>query len=104
MAYTVVQRTREIGIRMALGASRKEVLAMVLNRGLVLSLCGLGIGVLGALALAKSIQTLLYEIPPRDPATYLVVALTLGAVALLASYIPAMRATRVDPMVALRYE
>jgi putative ABC transport system permease protein len=100
----VVQRTHEIGVRMALGASRTDVLHLVLNRGLMLTLAGVGIGVVGALALARFIESLLYEIPPRDPLTYVVVCVTLGAVALLASYIPALRATRVDPMIALRYE
>jgi putative ABC transport system permease protein len=104
IAHGVVQRTHEIGVRMALGASRTDVLHLVLNRGLMLTLAGVGIGVVGALALARFIQSLLYEIPPRDPLTYAVVCVTLGAVALLASYIPALRATRVDPMIALRYD
>jgi predicted permease len=104
IAYTVAQRTHEIGVRMALGASRRDVLRMVLNRGLLLTFAGVGGGVLGALVLARFIAALLYQIPPRDPLTYFVVCATLAAVAMLASYIPAMRATRVDPMVALRYE
>jgi putative ABC transport system permease protein len=104
MAYAVAQRTREIGIRMALGASRGQVLSMVLHRGVILTLSGIGLGVLGALGLARFIAALLYEIPPRDPLTYIAVSVGLGCVALLASYIPALRATRVDPMVALRYE
>lgn len=104
IAYSVAQRTHEIGVRMALGASRANVLSMVLNRGVQLTLAGIVIGVAGAMALARVIEAMLYEIPPRDPATYFVVCVTLGAVALLASYLPAMRAARVDPMVALRYE
>ncbi len=104
IAYAVTQRTHEIGVRIALGASRANVLSMMLNRGLQLTVVGLIVGVAGALALAKIIAALLYEIPPRDPATYLIVCVTLGAVALLASYVPALRAARVDPMVALRYE
>jgi putative ABC transport system permease protein len=76
----------------------------VLHRGVILTLSGIGIGVIGALALARFIAALLYEIPPRDPLTYIAVSIGLGCVALLASYIPALRATRVDPMVALRYE
>jgi predicted permease len=104
IAYSVVQRTHEIGVRMALGATRTDVLRMVLNRGLVLTFVGVGLGVVGALALARFIESLLYEIPPRDPLTYATVCVTLAAVALLASYIPALRATRVDPMIALRYE
>jgi predicted permease len=104
MAYAVTQRTHEIGVRMALGASRSAVLRMVLQRGVVLTLTGIGIGVVGAIALASVIESLLYQIPPRDPLTYVVVCITLGSVALLASYIPALRATKVDPMFALRYE
>lgn len=104
MAYAVAQRTHEIGVRMALGASRPAVLRMILQRGIVLTLSGIAIGVIGAIALASIIESLLYQIPPRDPATYVVVCVTLGSVALLASYIPALRATRVDPMLALRYE
>jgi predicted permease len=104
IAYGVVQRTHEIGVRMALGASRGNVLKLVLNRGLALTLTGIVLGVVGALALARLIESLLYEIPPRDPLTYVVVCFTLATVALLASYIPALRATRVDPIIALRYE
>ena len=104
VAYGVAQRTHEIGVRMALGASRSDVLRMILNGGLMLTLAGVGVGVIGALALARLIESMLYEIPPRDPATYGIVCVTLSMVALLASYIPALRATRVDPMIALRYE
>jgi putative ABC transport system permease protein len=104
IAYSVAQRTHEIGVRIALGATRADVLRMVLNRGLLLTFVGVGVGVVGALALARFIESLLYEIPPRDPLTYATVCVTLGAVALLASYIPALRATRVDPIIALRYE
>ena len=104
IAYSVTQRTHEIGVRMALGASRGRVLSMMLNRGLQLSLLGIALGVVGAIALARVIAALLYEIPPRDPVTYVVVCVVLGSVALLASYIPALRAARTDPMVALRYE
>ena len=104
MAYAVTQRTHEIGVRMALGASRPDVLRMILQRGVVLTMSGIAIGVIGAIALASVIESLLYQIPPRDPVTYVVVCITLGSVALLASYIPALRATRVDPMFALRYE
>lgn len=104
IAYSVAQRTHEIGVRMALGAPRGKVLAMMLSSGLRLALAGIAIGVIGALALARVISSLLYEIPPHDPLTYLAVCVVLGAVALLASYIPALRAARTDPMVALRYE
>jgi putative ABC transport system permease protein len=104
IAYSVAQRTHEIGVRMALGASRSGVLSMILGRGLQLTGAGLVIGIAGAFALAKVIAALLFEIPPRDPATYFFVCITLSAVALLASYIPASRAARVQPTIALRYE
>ena len=104
MAQSVAQRTQEIGIRMALGASREDVRTMVLRKGTVLSLTGTAIGVVSALALARLIESLLYQIPPRDPMTYLGVCGILALVALVASYVPALRATRLDPMVALRYE
>lgn len=104
VAYSVAQRTHEIGVRMALGASRSHVLATVLNRGVQLTLIGIAIGVAGALALARVVQALLYETAPRDPATYLLVCITLSLVALAASYLPALRASRVDPIVALRQE
>jgi putative ABC transport system permease protein len=104
MAQSVAQRTQEIGIRMAMGASREDVRAMVLRRGTFLSLVGTAIGVVSALALARLIESLLYQIPPRDPTTYVSVCAILALVALLASYVPALRATRLDPMVALRYE
>lgn len=104
MAYAVGQRTHEIGVRMALGASRTDVLQMVLRRGVLLTTSGIAIGVIGAIALATVIESLLYEVPPRDPITYIAVCVVLGCVALFASYLPALRATRIDPMVALRYE
>jgi predicted permease len=104
MAQSVAQRTQEIGIRIAMGATRENVRSMVLRRGTLLSLAGTGLGVIGAIAFARVIESLLYEIPPRDSMTYVSVCVILGAVALAASYIPAVRATRLDPMVALRYE
>jgi putative ABC transport system permease protein len=104
MAYSVAQRTREIGIRLALGAARKDVLAMVLLGGGRLATFGLVLGLAGALALNYWLRNQLYGVSPADPVTYIAVALLLGAVALAASYIPARRATRVDPLVALRYE
>ncbi len=104
IAYAVTQRTHEIGLRMALGASQSEVLHMVLQQGVVLTVVGITAGVLGAAALARLIQSLLFETPPRDPLTYVIVCAVLSSVALLASYIPALRATRVNPTVALRYE
>jgi putative ABC transport system permease protein len=104
MAQSVAQRTQEIGIRLALGATRESVRSMILRRGTILSLAGTGLGLVGAIIFARLIESLLYEIPPRDPMTYVSVCVLLALVAMLASYIPAFRATRLDPMVALRYE
>ena len=104
MAYSVAQRTREIGIRLALGASRQDDLAMVLLRGGKLATFGMLLGLAGALGLSYLLRSQFYGVSPADPATYIGVALLLGFVALVASYIPARRATGVDPMVALRYE
>ncbi len=104
IAYSVTQRTREIGIRMALGAQRRQMLRMVLRESLTLVLAGLGIGFMVALATTRLLRTLLYGVGANDWTTYLSVVLLLGGAALLASYIPARRAMKVDPMVALRYE
>jgi putative ABC transport system permease protein len=104
MAYAVGQRTHEIGVRRALGATTRDVLRLVMGRGVALTLAGVGIGIVGAVILARFIEAMLYEVPPRDPFTYLSASLTLAAVALLASYVPALRAANVDPLVALRYE
>jgi len=104
MAYNVVQRTREIGIRLALGAARSDVLAMVLLGGGRLIALGILLGLAGALGMNYLLRSQLYGVSPTDPITYIGVALILGLVALLASYVPARRATRVDPLVALRYE
>ena len=104
IAYLVTQRTHEFGVRLALGASRHQMLSMVLGRGVQLTLLGIALGIAGAMVLARVIASLLYEVPSRDPATYVIVCVVLGAVALLASYIPALRAARTDPMIALRYE
>jgi len=104
MSYSVTQRAHEIGIRMALGAARQNVLAMVMRQGLLLVGIGVVIGVAGALALTRLIASQLFGVQPSDPTTFVLVAVTLVAVAALATFVPAMRATRVDPVVALRDE
>lgn len=104
LAYAVVQRTQEIGVRMALGAQRAQVLRMVLRRGLVLTTIGIVVGVAGAAGLTRYLSGMLYGLTPLDPTTYVAVAVGFALVSLLASYLPARRATKVDPMVALRCE
>jgi putative ABC transport system permease protein len=104
LSYAVVQRSREIGIRVALGAHPRDVLRMVLGHAFALAVAGVLAGLLGALALSRAIGSLLFQLSPTDPATLAAVALLLTAVALLASYLPARRATRVDPLIALRSE
>jgi putative ABC transport system permease protein len=104
MAYSVSQRTQEIGVRLALGAQVKDVLRMVLGRGMVLASIGVAIGIVGAFALTRAMKTMLFGVTPTDSVTFLLVSIGLIAVALLACYIPARRATRIDPLLALRYE
>ncbi len=104
VAFTVSQRTQEIGIRMALGAARLDVIKMVLGEGTRLAACGVAVGLLGALAATRVLSSLLVGISALDPLTFAVGALLLASVALLACYVPARRAAKVDPMVALRYE
>ena len=104
LSYSVSQQTREIGIRMSLGAQRREVLRLVIGQGVRLALAGLVLGLMVSLALTRVLATLLFGVSPYDPVTYGGVSLGLMAVAILACYVPARRATRVDPIIALRYE
>jgi putative ABC transport system permease protein len=104
MSYSVAQRTREIGIRMALGAQRSDVLKMTIGHGLRLVLTGVAIGLAAAFVLTRVMSTLLFGVSSTDPLTFISISIVLIGVAVLASYVPALRATRVDPMFALRYE
>jgi putative ABC transport system permease protein len=104
MAFAVAQRTHEMGVRIALGAEQWQVLKLVLGRGLRLTFMGIAFGLAVAFFLTRFFSKLLFNVPQTDPATFIVVSLCLGGIALLASYIPARRAMRVDPMVALRHE
>jgi len=104
MSYSVSQRTHEIGIRLALGARSTNVLALVLKSGMALAAIGVAIGVTGALALTRLMSTLLFGVTPKDATTFVGLSLGLLAVAFVACYVPARRATKVDPLVALRYE
>ncbi|HEV8430300.1 MAG TPA: ABC transporter permease [Pyrinomonadaceae bacterium] len=104
VSYSVAQRTREIGIRVALGASGRNVLGLVLKEALRLTALGVGLGLVGAFAATRVLRSLLFEVKPTDPTTFICLSLLLTLVALLDGYIPARRATKVDPLVALRYE
>jgi len=104
IAYSVGLRTQEIGIRIALGAGRFDVLLLILRPGFALTLAGAGLGIAGAMALIRSMSAMLFGVRPTDPLTFAAVSIVLVLVSLLASYLPARRAAKVDPMVALRYE
>jgi putative ABC transport system permease protein len=104
VSFSAAQRTREIGIRIALGASRRDILVATLRQGMQLTLIGVAAGLAGALAFSQLLRGVLLGVKPADPGTLAAVSLLLAAVALLASYLPARRATRVDPMIALRHE
>jgi len=104
MAYSVNQRRSEIGIRMALGATRADILKLVLRHGSKLALAGIVTGLAASLAATRVLSSMLFAVTPKDPETFIAVALLLGAVALAACFVPARRAAKVDPMVALRYE
>jgi putative ABC transport system permease protein len=104
MAYTVTQRTHEIGIRMALGAQAGNVLRLVIGQGIKLAVTGMVIGLIASLALTRMIKGMLFGVSATDPATFVIIPLLLAGVALIACYLPARRATKVDPMVALRID
>jgi putative ABC transport system permease protein len=104
ISYSVTQRTHELGIRVALGAGSSDVLRLVVGQGMMLALSGVAIGLAGALLLTRVMESLLYGVSATDLVTYVVISVILGMVAMVASYIPARRATKVDPMAALRCE
>ena len=104
ISYSVAQRTQEIGIRIALGAQSRDVMALVVGNGMRLVLMGIAIGLAGAFALTRWIASMLFDVSTTDPLTFIVIALLLALVAMLACWIPARRATKVDPLVALRHE
>jgi putative ABC transport system permease protein len=104
MAYAVSQRFNEVGVRIALGATTGSVVRLVLGQGLALACIGLGLGLAGSIAVTRVIKSMLFQVQPNDPFVYMAVAVLLGAVTLIAGYVPASRAAKIDPMVALRQE
>jgi len=104
MAYTFSRRTNEIGIRIAMGAQRRDILKIAIGEGLVIVTIGLAAGLLGSLVLTRFLQTMLFNVKPADPLTFLALSLLLAAVTMMAGFVPARRASRVDPMIALRHE
>jgi putative ABC transport system permease protein len=102
MSFTTSQRTHEIGVRMALGAQTRDIVRLVLGQGMVLTVVGLMIGLLASFGLTRFLSSLLFNISPTDPITFAFISILLGGVALLACYLPARRATRIDPLAALR--
>ena len=104
LSYVVGQRLREIGVRVALGAQRWHVLRLVVRQGLVLALCGIGLGLIGAFGVTRVVGEILYDVSPTDPVSFVAISLLLAGIACLASYVPARRATAVDPLEALRAE
>jgi putative ABC transport system permease protein len=104
LAYSVAQRTQEIGLRMALGAANAHVLRLIVREGMMVGAIGIGVGIVGALAISRVLTSLVFETPVRDPLTFVIAAASLALVALLACVLPARKASRVDPIVALRSE